>query len=151
MNQQSSKGKNFKGIGVNVLLLGIVSFLNDLSSEMIMPTLPMFISSLGGGSLAIGLLGGIRDSMSSILNVFAGYWSDKTGKRQDICFQGLFNFFGFQIFPGVIENLAAGGCACFGGADRQRPAKCGKGRDYRRVDGQEPGAKGSGFTGRLIL
>ncbi|MCW4031871.1 MAG: MFS transporter [Candidatus Bathyarchaeota archaeon] len=71
-----------KGISTNILLLGIVSFLNDLSSEMIMPILPMFITALGGAGLVIGLIGGLRDSISSILKVFSGFWSDKTGKRK---------------------------------------------------------------------
>jgi len=39
-------------------LLGIVSFLNDLSSEMITPILPMFITALGGRALLVGLIGG---------------------------------------------------------------------------------------------
>ena len=74
--------KYIKGISANVLLLGIVSFLNDFSSEMIMPILPMFITALGGAGLVVGLVGGLRDSISSILKVFCGYWSDKTGKRK---------------------------------------------------------------------
>ena len=98
MNQDTSKNQFFKGISVNVMLLGIVSFLNDLSSEMIMPMLPMFVSSLGGGSLVIGLLGGIRDSVSSILNVFAGYWSDKTGKRRIFVFGGYLISSVFKFF-----------------------------------------------------
>src|SRR4030042_4707216 len=98
MNQESGQDKNFKGIGINVLLLGIVSFLNDLSSEMITPTLPMFVTSLGGGSLAIGLLGGIRDSLSSILNVFAGYWPDNTGKRRIFVFSGYLTSSVFKFF-----------------------------------------------------
>ena len=61
----------------NIFFLGLVSFLNDMSSEMIMPILPMFISALGGTGLTVGLVGGIRDSISSILKVFAGFWSDK--------------------------------------------------------------------------
>ena len=71
-----------KGIGANIILLGTVSFLNDLSSEMIMPILPMFVKALGGTGLAVGLVGGFRDSISSILKVFCGYWSDVTGKRK---------------------------------------------------------------------
>ena len=74
--------KYLKGLGANILLLGIVSFLNDVSSEMIMPILPMFIKSLGGAGLAVGLAGGFRDSIPSILNVLGGYWSDRTGKRK---------------------------------------------------------------------
>ena len=76
------KHRYLKGISTNVLLLGIVSFLNDFSSEMIIPILPMFITALGGTGLVIGLIGGLRDSVSSILKVFCGYWSDKTGKRK---------------------------------------------------------------------
>jgi len=76
------KNKYLKRISANILLLGIVSFLNDLSSEMIMPILPMFITALGGAGLIVGLIGGLRDSISSVLKVFAGYWSDKSGKRK---------------------------------------------------------------------
>ena len=78
----------FKGISINIILLGIVSFLNDTSSEMIMPILPLFIASLGGTGLIIGLIGGLRDSISSLLKVVCGYWSDKTGKRKIFVFSG---------------------------------------------------------------
>ncbi|MCD6227849.1 MFS transporter [Candidatus Micrarchaeota archaeon] len=92
--------KQNESLSRNVLLLGIVSLFNDISSEMIMPILPMFISALGGGGLVIGLIGGLRDSVSSILKVFAGYWSDKTGKRKVFVYSGyvtsiLFKFFLF--------------------------------------------------------
>ena len=82
------KKTTFKGISINIILLGIVSFLNDASSEMIMPILPLFITSLGGTALIIGLVGGIRDSISSLLKVVFGYWSDKTGKRKIFVFSG---------------------------------------------------------------
>ena len=68
------------------LLLGLTSFLTDTSSEMIMPILPFFISALGGTGLVIGLVGGLEESVSSILKVIAGYWSDKTGKRKMLCY-----------------------------------------------------------------
>ena len=74
--------KHLKGLPANIILLGIVSFLNDVSSEMILPILPMFIKSLGGAGLAIGLAGGLRDSIPSILNVLCGYLSDRIGKRK---------------------------------------------------------------------
>ncbi|MCX5644604.1 MAG: MFS transporter [Phycisphaerae bacterium] len=75
-------------ISPNVVLLSIVSFLNDLSSEMIMPILPMFLESLGARGEAIGLVGGIRDSLSNLLQVLCGYWSDKTGKRKVFVYAG---------------------------------------------------------------
>ncbi len=76
------KSRYSKGISINILLLGIVSFLNDFSSEMINPILPMFITALGGGGLIIGLIGGLRDSITSVLFIFSGFWSDKIGKRK---------------------------------------------------------------------
>ena len=72
----------FAGIGMNVLLLGIVSLLADLSSEMMIPILPMYITTLGGSAFVVGLTGGLGDSISSMLKVFSGYWSDRTGKRE---------------------------------------------------------------------
>lgn len=77
-----------KKIAPNVLLLSAVSFLNDFSSEMIMPILPFFLTSLGGTGQVVGLVGGLRDSVSSILKVFSGYWSDKTGKRKVFVYSG---------------------------------------------------------------
>lgn len=72
----------------NIILLGFVSLLNDISSEIIQPILPLFITSLGGGSLALGLIGGISDGLPSILKVFAGYWSDLLGKRKPLVVAG---------------------------------------------------------------
>ncbi len=92
------KNKYLKGISGNVFLLGIVSFLNDLSSEMIMPILPMFVTALGGAGLTVGLVGGFRDSISSILKVFCGYWSDRTGKRKLFVSSGYLTSSLFKLF-----------------------------------------------------
>ncbi|MDI6885829.1 MAG: MFS transporter [archaeon] len=76
------KNRYLKGISANILLLGVVSFLNDLSSEMIIPILPMFITALGGAGLIVGLIGGLQESIASILKVLSGYWSDRIGRRK---------------------------------------------------------------------
>jgi MFS family permease len=85
--ENNNQKKGFR----NVIILSIVSFLNDLSSEMIMPILPMFLEALGATGEIIGLVGGLRDSLSSILKVVCGYWSDKTGKRK------VFVYFGYGV------------------------------------------------------
>ena len=55
----------FKGIKKNVAVLGIVSFFTDVSSEMIFPLLPVFLTTvLGAGSLSLGLIEGVSDSFS---------------------------------------------------------------------------------------
>lgn len=43
-----------------VYLLGLVSFLMDVASEMVYPLLPLFLASLGGGAGAIGLVEATR-------------------------------------------------------------------------------------------
>ncbi|HID25463.1 MAG TPA: MFS transporter [Thermoplasmata archaeon] len=71
-----------KGIGRNILLLGFVSFLNDMSSEIIIPILPLFIVSVGGNEVILGLIGGLRESLSSLLKVASGYLSDRVRRRK---------------------------------------------------------------------
>ncbi|MFQ6125570.1 MAG: MFS transporter [Candidatus Heimdallarchaeota archaeon] len=78
------------GISINIILLGVVSFLTDISSEIILPILPFFIVALGGAGLAVGLVGGLEGSISSILKVFSGYFSDKLGKRKALVAAGYF-------------------------------------------------------------
>jgi len=77
-----------QSVRTSILLLGFVSLLADLSSDMMMPILPMFIISLGGTGLVVGLIGGLGDSVASILKVFSGYWSDRLGKKKALVFSG---------------------------------------------------------------
>jgi len=72
----------------NIRRLGLVSLLNDMSSEIIQPILPLFISSLGGGGLAIGLIGGISEGIPSLLKIYSGYLSDRLGKRKPLVIAG---------------------------------------------------------------
>jgi MFS family permease len=87
-DKKKSKRKFLDGISINVIILGIVSFITDISSEMIHPLLPVFIVSLGGTGLIVGLIGGLGDAVTSILNVISGYSSDKYGKRLPFVFSG---------------------------------------------------------------
>ena len=75
----------------NIFLLGGSSFLNDIGSEMITPILPFLIVSLGGAGLAVGLISGLREGLSSLIKLFGGWFSDRTGKRRS------FVFFGYLI------------------------------------------------------
>ncbi|VVB58060.1 Multidrug resistance protein MdtG [Candidatus Anstonella stagnisolia] len=73
----------------NVLSLGLVSFFTDVSSEMIFPLLPIFLSRfLGVGSQIIGLIEGIADSISSLLDIFVGYFSDSRKSRKQFVLAG---------------------------------------------------------------
>jgi len=69
--------------------LGVVSFLNDLSSEMIYPLLPVFLGSvLGAGALALGLIEGIAEFFSSILKILSGILSDRFPRRKPLVIGG---------------------------------------------------------------
>jgi len=79
----------FDGITRNVLVLGIVSFLTDVSSEMIFPILPLFLTNiLGAGTQIVGLVEGVADSIASLLDIFVGYFSDIEGKRKEFAVAG---------------------------------------------------------------
>ena len=66
----------------NVFAISFVSLLNDASSEIIYPLLPVFLSlTLGASPGIVGLIEGTAESVSSLLKLFAGYFSDRRGKR----------------------------------------------------------------------
>lgn len=75
--------KIFVGVNRNVVILGVVSLLTDLSGQLVFPLLPLYITSvLGGGAVAVGLVEGAAEAAASLLKVVSGYWSDKIKKRK---------------------------------------------------------------------
>jgi MFS family permease len=83
------KEKPLFGVGRNIIALGVVSFFADVSSEMIFPLLPIFVTTiLGAGKEVLGLIEGVADSISSIFDIFIGYFSDKMKRRKDFVVAG---------------------------------------------------------------
>ena len=79
----------FKGISKNVFALGSTSFLTDVSREMIYPLLPLYLRSVLGASTAfVGLVEGIAESTSSVLNIVSGWLSDRIKKRKTLLLWG---------------------------------------------------------------
>ncbi len=73
----------------NVFAISLVSLLNDASSEIIYPLLPLFLAlTLGASPGVIGLIEGGAESVSSFLKLFAGYWSDRVGQRKRLIVVG---------------------------------------------------------------
>ena len=67
----------------DVLKLGLVSFLTDLSSEMIFSVFAVFFTTVAGASSALlGLIEGLADFSASSLNYLAGWLSDRSGQRK---------------------------------------------------------------------
>lgn len=83
------KSSFFKGVSKNVFALGSNSFLTDVSREMIYPLLPLYLTSVLGASTAfVGLVEGISESTSSVLNLVSGWLSDKIKKRKTLLLWG---------------------------------------------------------------
>jgi MFS family permease len=75
--------RRYRGLPSNVFLISLVSLLNDASSEIIYPLLPVFLAgTLGASPWVVGLIEGGAESASSFLKLFAGYWSDRRGARK---------------------------------------------------------------------
>ncbi len=84
MNEEDAKKETrIFGLSRNVLSMGLVSLLNDLSSDMIFPFIPIFLTSVLGASVAfVGLVEGIADATASILKIISGSWSDAWRRRK---------------------------------------------------------------------
>lgn len=68
---------------LNVKVLGGVSFLNDLASDMIYPLLPLFLTQvLGAGPVSLGLIEGVAESAVSFFKLISGYASDRFKGRK---------------------------------------------------------------------
>lgn len=82
-------GSTLRQIPQGIWVLGFVSLLMDVSSEMIHSLLPLFmVSSLGMGALSVGILEGIAESTALIIKVFSGSLSDYLGKRKSLAVAG---------------------------------------------------------------
>lgn len=93
--------RRYRGLPPNVLALSFVALLNDVSSEIIYPLLPVFLFlTLGASPLFIGLIEGFSESVASILKLFSGYFSDKFHTRK------LPVFFGYSL-AAIVRPLLA--------------------------------------------
>ena len=72
----------------NVWAVSLTSFFMDISSEMVVPILPLFLSSQGIPKSAIGLIEAVAEATASLLKVFAGWLSDKLRARKWLAVAG---------------------------------------------------------------
>jgi MFS family permease len=76
-------------IPAGVWVLGFVSMLMDISSEMIHSLLPLFmVTTLGASAFAVGLIEGLAESTALIVKIFSGAFSDYLGKRKGLAVFG---------------------------------------------------------------
>jgi MFS family permease len=99
---QSIKG-HLKQVPAGVWVLGFVSMLMDISSEMIHALLPIYmVTVLGTSTLAVGIIEGIAEATAAITKIFSGALSDWLGKRKGLAVFG----YGMAAFTKPIFPLA---------------------------------------------
>ena len=73
------------GFTANVFFLGAVSLFTDISSEMSLTILPLFLANvLGAGMPIIGLIEGVAESAATLLKIISGWMSDKWQSRKTL-------------------------------------------------------------------
>ncbi len=93
-----------KTIPRTVFLLGLVSFFNDLSSEMIYPIVPIFLTSILHTSIPIfGLIEGVAEATASITKFLFGAYSDYIQRRKPFVVGG----YSFGAISKVLIGLAS--------------------------------------------
>ncbi len=77
------------GIHPNVIALGVTSLLTDVSTEMLVPILPLFLTvTLGASATGLGLVEGIAECVASLLRTTSGWLSDHMGRRKPLVVAG---------------------------------------------------------------
>lgn len=88
MKDELSKQRLWR-MNPTIVVVGLVSLFTDLSSEMIVPILPLFlVSVLHVQVAAVGIIEGIAESTASVLKLFSGWLSDRMGKRKPLMVAG---------------------------------------------------------------
>jgi MFS family permease len=102
--------RSFLGLDRNVVALGWVSLFMDISSEMLYPLIPLFLTeTLGASRTILGLIEGVGESLASLWKIVSGWISDRIGKRKLLILGG----YGLSTASRPILALAGGWPAVF--------------------------------------
>ncbi len=85
----SERKPSWRNLPRNVWAVSVTSFLMDISSEMVINLLPLFLSNvLGTGTAIIGLIEGIAEATAGLLKMFSGWLSDRLRARKWLAVAG---------------------------------------------------------------
>ena len=132
------------GLPKAVVRLGWVSFLTDVSSEMIVPLLPAFLATLSGvPAMALGWIEGVAETTASFVKIISGRFTDRAKAKKPLVFLG----YGLSSIARPIIGLAPswGAVVAIRFFDR-----VGKGirtapRDTMIANAAPPGRRGAAF------
>ena len=75
----------------NIFGMGLASLFSDMNHEMASSVLPVFLSSvLGAPAFALGVIEGVADGVSTLFEVWSGWYSDRIGRRKGLAVAGYF-------------------------------------------------------------
>ncbi|WP_011295945.1 MFS transporter [Cupriavidus necator] len=134
----------------SIWMLGVVSLLMDVSSELIHSLLPVFmVTTLGASAMAVGLIEGVGEATALIVKVFSGALSDYLGRRKGLAVFGYAlgalskPFFAFATGVGMVLGARV--------ADRVGKGIRGAPRDALVADIVPPHLRGAAFGLRQAL
>jgi MFS family permease len=136
--------KSAPKLNPEILKLGLVSFLTDLSSEAIFSVFAVFFTTVAGASSALlGLIEGLADFAASSLNYLAGWFSDRSGKRKVFVLAG----YGFSTLAKTILLLSTSilGLSVFRVIERLGKGFRGPPRDAWLSSLADPASRGYSF------
>lgn len=131
-------------LGRTVVALAAVSFLTDVSSEMIYPLLPLFLAgTLGAGAGVLGLVEGAAESTAALLKLGSGWWSDRRPRRKPLVVLGY--ALSSAVRPLVALAQGAGHVLLVRLADRVGKGLRTSPRDALIADAVDPAVRGRAF------
>ena len=143
-------GSTLRQIPRGIWMLGVVSMLMDISSEMVHSLLPMFmVGVLGASALTVGIVEGLAESTALIVKVFSGTLSDYLGRRKGLA------LFGYTLgaLTKPLFALASSSAIVLAARLLDRVGKGVRGapRDALVADLAPPGLRGAAFGLRQSL
>ncbi len=140
----------WRRIPAGIWVLGFVSMLMDVSSEMIHALLPIYlVTGLGASVLAVGVIEGIAEATASITKIFSGALSDRIGRRKELAALG----YGLAALTKPVFPLAGslGWVVAARFVDRVGKGIRGAPRDALVAELSPPGMRGASFGLRQAL
>lgn len=143
-NELSQHAVKRDSLPIVVKQLGVVSFFNDLASEMVYPLLPALITtSLGAGALTLGALDGIADAIAAGMKLLAGRLADSVRWRRPLVVVGY--LVATVARPLMALSSAAGQVIALRAADRTGKGARNPPRDAVIADASTHGIRGRAF------
>ena len=111
----------FAGLSRNTFLLACASLFADISTEMLYPVLPVFLTQiLSASGSVVGLIDGVAQATQNIVQGFSGWLSDKLRKRKPIALAGYLLAAIAKPLMGLVDLLARRAGRAFPGPARRR-------------------------------